>query len=78
MDNFFPERFTILLRHSKMSYEEVAHKLNLKSKSTISKYANGKTKKIQISMVVKIAELFGVSPIWLLGFTEDMFYVIKR
>ncbi len=78
MDNFFPERFTILLRHSKMSYEEVAHKLNLKSKGTISKYANGKTKKIQISMVVKIAELFGVSPIWLLGFTEDMFYVIKK
>ena len=51
MDNCFPERFAILLRHSKMNYEEVAHKLNLKSKGTISKYANGKTKKIEIFSV---------------------------
>ena len=28
MDNCFPERFAILLRHSKMNYEEVAHKLD--------------------------------------------------
>lgn len=78
MDNYFPERFTLLLNNSNMSYEEVAHKLNIKSKGTISKYANGKTKKIQLSMVIKIANLFEVSPIWLLGFTDDMHYTIQK
>ena len=76
MDNYFPERFTILLNNSDITYEEVAKKLSVKSKGTISKYASGKTKKVQLSMVVKIAELFDVSPIWLLGFTDDMHYII--
>lgn len=61
-----------------MSYEEIADKLNIKSKGTISKYASGKTKKIQISMIIKIANLFEVSPIWLLGFTDDMHYTINK
>ena len=55
MDNYFPERFTILLNNSDITYEEVAKKLGVKSKGTISKYASGKTKKVQLSMVVKIA-----------------------
>lgn len=76
LDNYFPERFTILLNNSDITYEEVAKKLGVKSKGTISKYASGKTKKVQLSMVVKIAELFDVSPIWLLGFTDDMHYII--
>lgn len=76
MDNYFSERFTFLLNNSDITYEEVAKKLGIKSKGTISKYASGKTKKVQLSMVVKIADLFHVSPIWLLGFTDDIHYTI--
>ena len=51
-------------------------KLGLKSKGTISKYANGNID-VSVSMIIKIAELFDVSPIWLLGFTNNKHYVIK-
>lgn len=71
MDYLFPERFTFLLNNSNMTYEQIA-------KGTISKYASGKVKKIELSMLVKISELFDVSPIWLLGFTDDMHYKIKK
>ena len=77
MDYLFPERFTFLLNNSNMTYEQIAKELGLKSKGTISKYASGKVKKIELSMLVKISELFDVSPIWLLGFTDDMHYNIK-
>ena len=78
MDYLFPERFTFLLNNSNMTYEQIAKELGLKSKGTISKYASGKVKKIELSMLVKISELFDVSPIWLLGFTDDMHYKIKK
>lgn len=78
MDYLFPERFTFLLNNSNMTYEQIAKELGLKSKGTISKYASGKVKKIELSMLVKISELFDVSPIWLLGFTDDMHYKIKN
>lgn len=78
MDYLFPERFTYLLNHCNMNYEQVSKELGLKSKGTISKYASGKTKKIELSMLIKISELFDVSPIWLLGFTDDMHYTIKK
>lgn len=61
-----------------MTYEQIAKELGLKSKGTISKYASGKVKKIELSMLVKISELFDVSPIWLLGFTDDMHYKISH
>lgn len=37
----FPERFTELLKDSNLSYEKIALSLDIKSKGTISKYANG-------------------------------------
>ena len=43
-----------------MTYEQIAKELGLKSKGTISKYASGKVKKIELSMLVKISELFDV------------------
>ena len=61
-----------------MTYDEVASALNLKSKGTISKYANGKNKKVDLDTVIKISELFNVSPIWLIGLTDDMYYKIKK
>lgn len=77
MENLFPERFTELLNESDMNYLEVADKLGFKSKGTVSKYANGKNKKVDISTVIQIADLFNVSPIWLIGLTDDRNYKIK-
>ena len=77
MDNLFPDRFTELLNESNMNYEEVANKLGFKSKGTVSKYANGKNKKVDISTVIQIADLFHVSPIWLIGLTDDRNCKIK-
>lgn len=77
MDNLFPDRFTQLLNESNMNYVEVANKLGFKSKGTVSKYANGKNKKVDISTVMQIANLFNVSPIWLIGLTDDRNYKIK-
>ncbi|MCI8352997.1 MAG: helix-turn-helix transcriptional regulator [Clostridia bacterium] len=76
MKNYFPERFTEVIKDSNLNYEQIAMKLGLKSKGTISKYANGNID-VSVSMIIKIAELFDVSPIWLLGFTNNKHYVIK-
>ena len=61
-----------------MTYDEVAKALNIKSKGTISKYANGNHKKVDLEMVIKVSELFDVSPIWLIGLTDDIHYKIKK
>lgn len=78
MENLFPSRFTQLLNDSDMTYEQIAKKLGFKSKGSISKYANGKNKKVDINTVIQIANLFNVSPIWLIGLTDDMHYQIKK
>ena len=67
----------MVLKESNLTYEEISKILG-KSKSTISKYASGAIQNIEISTVVKISELFDVSPIWLLGFTKDRHYKIKE
>lgn len=78
MNHTFPQRFSQLLKDSNMTYDEVASALNLKSKGTISKYANGKNKKVDIGTVFQISELFNVSPVWLIGLTDNMHYKIKK
>ena len=77
MKILFPERFTELLKESDMNYVEIANKLGFRSKGTVSKYANGKNKKVDINMVLEIADLFDVSPVWLIGLTDDRHYKIK-
>lgn len=71
MKNVFPERFSELIKENNYNYEQIAKKLNLKSKGTISKYATGKIQNIDISMVQKIADIFDVSPAWLAGFSDE-------
>lgn len=78
MKNYFPERFSEVIKDSCLTYEEIAKELGLKSKGTVAKYASGKIKKIEISMINKIAELFDVSPIWLLGYTSNKHFIIKE
>ena len=76
MNYLFPERFQELLDNTSMTYDEIAKKLDIKSRGTITKYANGTIKNIPISMICKIADLFEVSPIWLIGWTDDIHYKI--
>ena len=73
MKNLFAERFSELLKQHRWSYEELAKRLGLQSKGTISKYAKGNIKNVNLSMVIKIAKLYQVSPIWLLGLQENKY-----
>ena len=77
-NNLFANRFTELLKESNKTYEEIALDLGFKSKGTISKYANGKNKNVTISTVMKISKYFDVSPVWLIGLTNNIHYVIKN
>lgn len=78
MNYLFPERFQELLDNTSLTYEEIINKLDIKSRGTITKYANGSIKNVPISMICKIADLFEVSPIWLIGWTDNKDYKIKE
>ena len=71
VSNLFAERFSELLEQHLWSYEQLAKKLGLKSKGTICKYAKGNIKNVNTSMAVKIANLYKVSPTWLIGLDDD-------
>ena len=77
MNYLFPERFQELLNSSSITYEELKDMLGVKSKGTITKYANGQIKNVSISMICKIAEIFEVSPIWLIGWSNNKNYKIN-
>ena len=77
MENLFPERFTELLNEHKFSYQELIKKLDLKSKGTITKYANGQIKNVGAATAVKIANLYGVSPMWLIGLIDDKYFDVE-
>ena len=77
MNYLFPERFQELLNSSSITYEELAQKLGVKSRGTITKYANGQIKNVSISMICKIAEIFEVSPVWLIGWSNNKDYKIE-
>lgn len=76
MNYLFPERFQELLNSSSITYDELIEKLGIKSKGTITKYAKGQIKNVNISMICKIAELFEVSPVWLIGWSNNRNYKI--
>ena len=76
MNYLFPERFQELLNESSMTYDELIKILGIKSRGTITKYANGKIKNVSLPMICKIAEVFDVSPVWLIGWSKDRNYKI--
>ena len=78
MSYLFPERFQELLDTTSMTYDEIIKALDIKSRGTITKYANGSIKNVPISMICKIADLFEVSPIWLIGWTNDKHFKINE
>ena len=77
MNNLFAERFKELVKDYNGTYDELAKELGFKSKSNICKYANGSIQNVSISMLLKVSDYFKVSPIWLMGLTDDKNYVIK-
>lgn len=77
MNYLFPERFQELLNSSSITYDELIDKLGIKSRGTITKYANGQIKNVSISTICKIAETFEVSPIWLIGWSNNKNYKIE-
>ena len=78
MNYLFPERFQELLDTTSMKYDEIIKKLDIKSRGTITKYANGTIKNVSISMICKIADLFEVSPVWLIGWSNDKHFKFKE
>lgn len=76
MNYLFPERFQELLDNSSITYEELIKKLGIKSRGTITKYANGSIKNVSLPMICKIAEIFEVSPVWLIGWSNNKNYII--
>lgn len=50
---------------NKQTVEQIATYLRV-SKSRISRWENGKTQKIPLSIIEQLAHLWGVSPVWLM------------
>lgn len=53
-----------------LTQEELGEKLGLQ-KSAIAKYENGRVENIKRSTIQAMAELFGVSPSYVLGFDDE-------
>lgn len=77
MNYLFPERFQELLDSHTITYDELIKKLGIKSKGTITKYANGQIRNVSITMICKIADIFEVSPVWLIGWSNNKNYKIE-
>ena len=78
MKYLFPERFQELLDETSLTYDDITRALDIKSKGTTSKYANGTIKNVSISTICKIADLFEVSPVWLIGWSNDRNFKIEN
>ncbi len=77
MNYLFPERFQELLDNSSITYDELIKKLGIKSRGTITKYTNGQIRNVGIPMICKIAEIFEVSPVWLIGWSNNKNFKIE-
>lgn len=65
----FKERFSLLLDKSPISDSQIAEELNV-PKQTLSSWRTG-TRSPKSSMVIKIADYFGVDVVWLEGFDAE-------
>lgn len=52
-----------------MTQTELADKLGIQN-SAVAKYENGRVSNIKRSTIQKMAEIFGVSPVWLMGIED--------
>jgi len=78
MNDLFYKRFREMLKEFNYTYDDLKDKLGIKSKGTIAKYNNGDIENLPFSIVEKMAEVFGVSPAWLVGWIDEKYYEIKK
>ena len=64
------ERIRYLRESANMTQDELGELLGVQ-KSAVAKYENGKVENIKRSTIKKMAEIFGVSACYLMGFDED-------
>lgn len=64
------ERIKYLRESNNMTQDELGLLLGVQ-KSAIAKYENGKVENIKRSTIKKMADIFGVSACYLMGFDED-------
>lgn len=66
----FPSRLRKLMDDGHISQQKLADHLGLKNRQSVASYCNGRSAP-DLSSIVKIASIFGVSTDYLLGATED-------
>lgn len=54
-----------------ITLEEAGKKVDV-HKSTVLRWENGETEKIKLPVIESLANLYGVNPIWLMGYDVDM------
>ena len=64
------KRLSFVISESGLSYADLGKITNI-AKSSIQRYATGKTKKIPIEAVQKIAQATNSSAAWILGWEDD-------
>ena len=72
MDELFSMRLTELIENSNYTLDTIAEAANKKA-ATISRYASGEIKGVKRNTIVSLANLFGVSPAWLAGLSDEKF-----
>lgn len=65
------KRLEFARERSKISLEEIGKKLGV-HKSTISRWENGYTKKIQLPVFEALADIYDVNVMWLMGYDVPM------
>lgn len=64
------ERIRLLRKGLNLTQAELAEKLGVKD-SAVAKYENGRVTNIKRSVIKKMADLFNVSPSYIMGYSED-------
>lgn len=64
------ERIRLLRKQLNLTQAELAEKLGVKD-SAVAKYENGRVTNIKRSVIKKMADLFNVSPSYIMGYSED-------
>ena len=72
MDELFSIRLTEIINSSKYTLDDIAEAVGKKA-ATISRYASGEIKGVKRSTIISLANLFGVSPAWLAGLSDEKF-----
>ncbi|MCI8396459.1 MAG: helix-turn-helix domain-containing protein [Clostridia bacterium] len=54
-----------------ITLEEAGKKVDV-HKSTVLRWENGETEKIKLPVIESLANLYGVNPVWLMGYDVDM------